>query len=38
VYSLTDVAKEEHASTFHKPVLWGMLALAVLIVLQIIFW
>jgi len=23
VYSLTDVAKEEHASLFRKPVFWG---------------
>src|SRR5215468_2960028 len=38
VYSLTDVAKEEHASMFHKPVFWGMLALSVLVILQIIFW
>jgi len=38
VYSLTDVAKEEHASLFHKPVFWGMAALALLVILQIIFW
>src|SRR5215470_9896394 len=37
VYSLTDVAKEEHASMFHKPVFWGTAALAVLVMLQIIF-
>ena len=37
-YSLTDVAKEEHASLFHKPALWGMIALAILVILQIIFW
>src|SRR5215467_13262317 len=38
VYSLTDVAKEEHASLFHKPAFWGMAALALLVILQIIFW
>jgi SSS family solute:Na+ symporter len=38
VYSLTDVAKEEHTSLFHKPFFWGMVALALLAVLQIIFW
>ena len=38
VYSLTDVAQEEHASLFHKPVFWGMLALVLLVILQIIFW
>jgi SSS family solute:Na+ symporter len=38
VYSLTDVAKEEHASLFHKPVFWGLAALALLVILQIIFW
>jgi len=38
VYSLTDVAKEEHASLFHKPVFWGMVSLGILLVLQFIFW
>jgi SSS family solute:Na+ symporter len=38
VYSLTPVAHEEHASLFHKPVFWGVLALVVLVILQIIFW
>jgi len=38
VYSLTDVAKEEHTSLLHKPFFWGMAALVVLAVLQIIFW
>ena len=38
VYSLTDVAKEEHASLFRKPVFWGMAALVLLVILQIIFW
>jgi len=38
VYSLTELAQEEHASLFHKPVFWGAAALTALIVLQIIFW
>jgi len=38
VYSLTDVAHEQHTSLLHRPVLWGAVALVTLIVLQIIFW
>jgi SSS family solute:Na+ symporter len=38
VYSLTDVAREEHATIFHRPLFWGIAALVVLVVLQIIFW
>jgi solute:Na+ symporter, SSS family len=38
VYALTDVAHEEHSSILHRPFFWGMAALAVLAVLQIIFW
>src|SRR5439155_24692956 len=38
VYSLTPVPPETHTSFFHKPVFWGMVALAVFVVLQIIFW
>jgi SSS family solute:Na+ symporter len=38
VYSLTEVAHEEHAPIFHKPLFWGALALALFLVLQIIFW
>jgi hypothetical protein len=38
VYSLTPIAHEEHASWLHKPIVWGMAALVVLVVLQIIFW
>ena len=38
VYSLTEVAHEEHTSWLHKPLVWGMAALGVLVVLQIIFW
>ena len=38
VYSLTPVAHEEHASIWHKPLTWGIVAMAVWAVLQIIFW
>src|SRR6266481_5049901 len=38
VYSLTEIAKEEHTSVFHRPIFWGALAIVLLIVLQIIFW
>jgi SSS family solute:Na+ symporter len=38
VYSLTDVAREEHTSWLHRPLVWGIVSLAVLAVLQIIFW
>jgi SSS family solute:Na+ symporter len=38
VYSLADVAKEEHTSVLHKPLFWGLVALALLVVLQIVFW
>jgi solute:Na+ symporter, SSS family len=38
VYSLTPVAHEEHASLFHRPVFWGIVALVMLVILQIIFW
>jgi solute:Na+ symporter, SSS family len=38
VYSLTEVAREEHTSLLHKPVFWGIAALAMLVILQIIFW
>ena len=38
VYSLTPVAREEHTSLFHRPVFWGVVALVVLVILQIIFW
>jgi len=38
VYSLTQVPREEHATIFHKPLFWGALALALFLVLQIIFW
>jgi SSS family solute:Na+ symporter len=38
VYSLTDVAHEEHATIFHKPWFWGAVAMALFVILQIIFW
>jgi solute:Na+ symporter, SSS family len=38
VYSLTPLAKEEHASLWHRPVVWGVIALILLVILQIIFW
>ena len=38
VYSLTDVAREEHTSWLHRPLVWGIAALVVLVALQIIFW
>jgi SSS family solute:Na+ symporter len=38
VYALTEVAHEEHTSFLHRPIFWGMAALAILVVLQIIFW
>jgi len=38
VYSLTEVAHEEHASWLHKPIVWGVTALVILVVLQIVFW
>jgi SSS family solute:Na+ symporter len=38
VYSLTPVPPEQHTSIFQKPVFWGAAALAIFVVLQIIFW
>jgi solute:Na+ symporter, SSS family len=38
VYALTDVAHEEHTSLLRRPAFWGGVALAILAVLQIIFW
>ncbi|MBZ5575094.1 MAG: sodium:solute symporter family protein [Acidobacteriia bacterium] len=38
VYSLTEVAHEEHASFLHRPLFWGIAALAILAVLQIVLW
>jgi SSS family solute:Na+ symporter len=38
VYSLTPIAHEEHATIFHKPAFWGAVAMALFVVLQIIFW
>jgi SSS family solute:Na+ symporter len=38
VYSLAEVAHEEHSSVFHRPLFWGAAAMALLVLLQIIFW
>ncbi len=38
VYSLTEVAHEGHTSWYQRPLVWGLAALGVLVVLQIIFW
>jgi len=38
VYSLTEVAHEEHTSFLHRPLVWGIVALVALAILQIIFW
>jgi SSS family solute:Na+ symporter len=38
VYSLTDLPHEEYMSVFHRPVFWAIVALAIFVILQIIFW
>src|SRR5215467_8877109 len=38
VYALTEVPREEHTSWLHRPAVWGVAALVILVVLQIIFW
>ena len=38
VYSLTEVAHEEKVGLLHRPIFWGGVAIAILVVLQIIFW
>src|SRR5438445_262339 len=38
VYALTEVAQEGHTSFLHRPLFWGIVALAALVVLQAIFW
>ena len=38
VYSLTDIAQEQHTNWLHRPAFWGAVALALFAVLQIIFW
>jgi solute:Na+ symporter, SSS family len=38
VYSLTPLAREEHTSWLHRPVFWGGMSIAILVILQIIFW
>jgi len=38
VYSLTDVPHETETSWLHRPAFWGVVALVIFAVLQIIFW
>ena len=38
VYSLTDVAREVNTNFWHRPLIWGSIALAIFLVLQFIFW
>src|SRR5438034_3367720 len=38
VYSLTEVAQEERVGILQRPIFWGGVALAVLLLLQIVFW
>src|SRR6267378_2996214 len=38
VYALTEVAQEGHTSFLRRPLFWGITALVILAVLQIIFW
>jgi len=38
VYSLTDVAHELHTNWWHRPLIWGTIAMVIFGILQIIFW
>jgi len=38
VYALTEVPREEHTRWLDRPAVWGVAALVMLVVLQIIFW
>jgi SSS family solute:Na+ symporter len=38
VYALTDVPQEQHTSLLQRPAFWGVVALVIFVVLQIIFW
>jgi SSS family solute:Na+ symporter len=38
VYALTEVPRDEHTNWLHRPAIWGVAALVMLVVLQIIFW
>ena len=38
VYSLTPIKHEEHTTWWHRPLVWGIVAIVVLVILQIIFW
>ena len=38
VYSLTPLAREDRAPLLQRPLFWGVVAIVVLVILQIIFW
>ena len=38
VYSLTPLAREDRAPLLQRPLFWGIVALVILVILQIIFW
>ncbi|HXW57449.1 MAG TPA: sodium:solute symporter family protein [Candidatus Cybelea sp.] len=38
VYSLTEVPREQHTSWLGRPLVWGIVAMALLVALQIVFW
>jgi SSS family solute:Na+ symporter len=38
VYSLTEVAHEDRVGLLHRPIFWGGVAMALLAVLQVVFW
>jgi SSS family solute:Na+ symporter len=38
VYAPTEVPREDNTNWLHRPVVWGVAALVLLVVLQIIFW
>ena len=38
VYSLTEVAHETHTNWVHRPLIWGVIAMVIFGILQVIFW
>jgi len=38
VYGFTPIPKEENVPLLHKPIFWAGVAVALFIILQIIFW
>jgi solute:Na+ symporter, SSS family len=38
VYGFTPIPKEENVPLLHKPIFWACVALALFVILQIIFW